>query len=107
MSDQTAPGEEPWHHPSARGGMHDWFNHVAFSLAMEHGLQIIDVTPVTVAMSLKPGWRQRYLPSPTFQGSDLYHWYDNKLLWGHVSKEALSLCSGGTSLRPRNSVSQS
>ena len=48
-----------------------------------------------------------FYPSPTFQGSDLYHWYDNKLLWGHVSKEALSLCSGGTSLRPRNSVSQS
>ena len=85
----------PFHHPSARHGIHDRLNVATAELARRHRVGVLDMTPLTA--STRPAPLPNTKPSHAAHYSadgDIYHGYDERLLGKHLLYQIARECCG-------------
>lgn len=74
-------GSTDAHHPSATNGLHHWLNRMTAALAKEKGIELVDLTNLTLAAT-----------SSLQEEGDLYHGYDFQKLAEEVMNQVNAKC---------------
>ena len=85
---RVEPGN--YHNPSVEGAFHDYLNRFAASMARERGIAVVDLTPLTVAMTKAANQKENALAG--LSDTDFYHGYSFSTLWRETFSIVLTAC---------------